>query len=83
MTADKPALEFVNDWSALEQAIGYLCACEGCNDGGYAVEVIRDYVPRLLTQYASLLELSFALTEGWDQYAAHTPPTGLYLPEHR
>lgn len=95
MTTDKPAIEFVNDWEPLERAVALLK--ENADDQGsyyaqpwvqsseaeWVFSVFVEFVPRLLTQYASLLELSFALTEGWDQYAAHTPPTGLYLPEHR
>lgn len=48
-----------------------------------AVETIKTYVPRLLTQYANLVELSFALTEGWETYATLNAPTGLYLPDNR
>ncbi len=44
---------------------------------------IIDYVPRLLTQYASLLETSYALTEGWEAYVKANPPKKLYLPDHR
>lgn len=90
------ALEFVNDWSELEEAVAILrenlhepltcdnSVCPGCR-GGYSKElrVFMEYVPRLLTQYANLVELSFALTEGWEQYASLQGPTGLYLPDHR
>lgn len=67
------------------------CECEDSCWGGHqyvpwgveeAVSTIIRYVPRLLTQYASLVELSFALTEGWEQYATLQPPKGLYLPDH-
>lgn len=87
------SIEFVNDWSELENAIaflsklfdhGYVDISVGYDDDCWdAVNVIKDYVPRLLTQYANLVELSFALTEGWEQYAALQAPTGLYLPDHR
>ena len=86
MMSDKPALEFVNDWSELEGAI-YLLTHEpetyDPEDYDAALDTIRTYVPRLLTQYANLVELSFALTEGWEQYATLQKPTGLYLPDHR
>lgn len=88
-------LEFVNDWSELEAAVAALK--ENADDHGsyyqdpwlqsseaeHVFWVITEYVPRLLTQYASLVELSFALTEGWEQYATLQGPTGLYLPDHR
>lgn len=47
------------------------------------LSVFTEYVPRLLTQYANLVELSFALTEGWETYATLNAPTGLYLPDNR
>jgi hypothetical protein len=47
------------------------------------VAVLIDLVPRLLTQYDSLLETSYALTEGWEAYVKANPPTGLYLPGDR
>lgn len=88
-------LEFVNDWSELEAAVAALK--ENADDHGsyyqypwfqsseaeHVFWVITEYVPRLLTQYANLVELSFALTEGWEQYASLQKPTGLYLPDHR
>lgn len=49
----------------------------------WAIMIVETYVPRLLTQYANLVELSFALTEGWETYAALNAPTGLYLPDNR
>lgn len=75
-------IEFVNDWSELEAAIEKIDDfhdryTEWDDD---AWRVITHYVPRLLTQYASLLETSFALTEGWEKYVEVNPPTGLYLP---
>jgi hypothetical protein len=91
-------LEFVNDWSELEAAIAELkeilnghaeCDPDYCDIDvdllafKPAAEVINTYVPRLLTQYAKLVELSFALTEGWEQYATLQAPSGLYLPDHR
>jgi hypothetical protein len=84
-------LEFVNDWTELEAAVAALdeLYCRECadwperNEYEDAVRTIKDYVPRLLTQYAKLLELSFALTEGWEQYAPLQAPSGLYLPDHR
>lgn len=81
-------IEFVNDWSELEAAIqdlDNLDRLDGLtNPVGYSsIEVIQSYVPRLLTQYANLVELSFALTEGWEHYASLQGPTGLYLPDHR
>lgn len=91
-------LEFVNDWSELEEAVAELqlimeqhdgCDPDYCDIGidmlnfkPYA-QVIREYVPRLLTQYANLVELSFALTEGWEAYATLNAPSGLYLPDMR
>lgn len=75
-------LEFVNDWSELEAAIEVIASEDWGNSLSYTMRVIAEYVPRLLTQYASLVELSFALTEGWEQYASLQPPTGLYLPDH-
>lgn len=63
---------------------------EGDCDGHHVSEdvltslwVIKQYVPRLLTQYANLVELSFALTEGWEQYVKVQAPSQLYLPDHR
>lgn len=89
------SIKFVNDWSELEVAVAALK--ENADDHGsyyqdpwvlsYEAEhvfwVITEYVPRLLTQYANLVELSFALTEGWEHYASLQGPTGLYLPDHR
>lgn len=89
-------IEFVNDWSELEAAVAAIredlhhpgtcdnSLCQTCR-GWYSKElsVFAEYVPRLLTQYANLVELSFALTEGWEQYASLQGPTGLYLPDHR
>lgn len=83
-------LEFVNDWSELEAAVSELKdaveAHEFC-DPDYCdtfwvrnMQAIVDYVPRLLTQYATLLETSFALTEGWKRYAELNPPSGLHVP---
>jgi len=92
-------IEFVNDWSELENAVARIHECFYKSDGtarqyvdiliSYDEEVwgwiaaINKYVPRLLTQYASLLELSLTLTEGWEQYASLQPKAGLYLPDHR
>lgn len=90
-------LEFVNDWSELEDAVHAVVAemhdpasCEfgdECEwiDNPFAPELktFAEYVPRLLTQYASLVELSFALTEGWEQYATLNAPSGLYVPDNR
>ena len=87
-------IEFVNDWSALEEAVSDLkdlydlhadCEPDYCDEVELvpSLRVITEYVPRLLTQYANLVELSFALTEGWEQYATLQGPTGLYLPDHR
>ena len=89
-------VEFVNDWSDLETATewlkGFLWMQEGLRedpttDLGFSQEFydqlhkLEDFVPRLLTQYASLLEMSLSLTEGWEHYAALNAPTGLYVPE--
>jgi hypothetical protein len=85
-------LEFVNDWSELEAAVEWYRSIRDAGpgefnewnpEGEHALSVIVDYVPRLLTQYAKLVELSFALTEGWEQYATLQAPSGLYLPDHR
>lgn len=76
-------LEFVNDWSELENCVNIMSNWSVEPDSQWVVDVIVDYVPRLLTQYANLVELSFALTEGWEQYASLQGPTGLYLPDHR
>lgn len=83
-------LEFVNDWSELETAIAVIKESLDREDGvddwdgvpWRDVVTLIEYVPRLLTQYANLVELSFALTEGWEQYATLQKPTGLYLPDH-
>lgn len=79
-------LEFVNDWSDLEAAVDWLVEYSGDPDlpasRQHAVETVAKYVPRLLTQYASLLELSFVLTESWEKHAELQPKTGLYLPDH-
>lgn len=99
-------IEFVNDWSELEEAVqlvhdtfhscwyewqltspppdAYYLDINSADEAEVweAVKVIKDYVPRLLTQYAKLVELSFALTEGWETYATLNAPTGLYLPDH-
>jgi hypothetical protein len=86
-------IEFVNDWSELEAAIVDLkdlidahaeCTPDYC-DMPWVQDFapIVDYVPRLLTQYASLLELSFTLTGSWEEYARLNPPSGLHLPDHR
>ena len=89
----EPEIEFVNDWSSLEWAVSHLVNEELYADRSgpsvisertyEAIDVIGHYVPRLLTQYANLVELSFALTEGWEQYVKVQAPTGLYLPDHR
>lgn len=88
---------FVNDWSELEAATVWLHSFleiqeelrkDETTDLGFSQEFYNqlsafvDYVPRLLTQYASLLELSFTLTESWEKHAALQPKTGLYLPDH-
>lgn len=79
----EPGIEFVNDWSELENCVNIMSNWSVEPDSQWVVDVIVDYVPRLLTQYANLVELSFALTEGWEQYATLQGPTGLYLPDHR
>lgn len=88
-------LEFVNDWSELEAAVILLANQDLLDPGNWytdvrlsdeaqaAIDAVIKYVPRLLTQYANLVELSFALTEGWEHYASLQGPTGLYLPDHR
>jgi hypothetical protein len=88
-------LEFVNDWSELEEALAILsdkanfgddlgefdCSADHVGyDVPWAIYVIKDYVPRLLTQYASLLEASFALTDAWEAANQNRTPEGLYLP---
>lgn len=86
------ALQFVNDWSELEAALDYWNSnpdpihpdeLDLDTEAWQSINVITKYVPRLLTQYATLLETSFALVEGWEQYAQLNTPTGLYLPDHR
>ena len=92
---EKPDLEFVNDWTALEAAAArlgelsgrdYLDLAKGYDpeedDDFAAMACVAQYVPRLLTQYANLVELSFALTEGWETYATLNAPSGLYLPDN-
>jgi hypothetical protein len=96
--SDTTELEFVNDWSELEQALEVLrtddpydmdlgewdCRSQHISSQlGDAIDTVSRYVHRLLTQYAKLVELSFALTEGWEQYASLNTPKGLYLPDHR
>lgn len=86
-------IQFVNDWSELEAAVAdltdeieahSLCDRDHCDMWWvHDLAPIVEYVPRLLTQYAKLVELSFALTEGWEQYASLQAPSGLYLPDHR
>lgn len=89
----EPEIEFVNDWSELEAAVAELqdsieahqyCDPDYC-DTWWVMDMkpIVDFVPRLLTQYANLVELSFALTEGWETYATLNAPSGLYLPDNR
>lgn len=76
-----PEIQLINDWAELHEAVEELSA-EGL-DFGYQSEAIRtvlDLVPRLLTQYDSLLETSYALTEGWEAYVKANPPSRLYLP---
>lgn len=88
-------LEFVNDWSELEAAAARLGELAGQDyvdiahgydpeedDDFAAMAAVAKYVPRLLTQYANLVELSFALTEGWETYATLNTPSGLYLPDN-
>jgi hypothetical protein len=75
----------VNDWSELKTAVHFLhsvdlTAWEIVPEINEAVETIYDYVPRLLAQYASLLEASFALTDAWEQANQNRTPEGLYLP---
>jgi phytoene dehydrogenase-like protein len=81
------SIEFVNDWSELEAAVAWLVEYSDDPDlptsREHAVQTVAKYVPRLLTQYAKLVELSFALTEGWETYATLNPPSGLHLPDHR
>jgi hypothetical protein len=83
--------EFVNDWSELEAAVDMVCAM---SESRYvdilpedpeweAFKVVVEYVPRLLTQYAKLLELSYVLTDLVEKQNALNTPTGLYLPDHR
>lgn len=76
-------LEFVNDWSELENCVNIMSNWAVEPDSQWVVDVIVEYVPRLLTQYASLLELSFTLTGSWEEYARLNPPSGLHLPDHR
>lgn len=45
-----------------------------------AIDVITEYVPRLLQQYTELLRLSFTLTDAWDAEHAHRSPQGLIIP---
>ena len=93
---DKPELEFVNDWSELERAAevlkehlawyDQLSHADPLDDNPelvWAMDVLVDYVPRLLTQYASLLETSYALVEGWEAYAKVNAPTGILVPDRR
>lgn len=84
------SIEFVNDWSELEEAVRYLKEEDLMYYDGTGptltaeekINVVAEYVPRLLTQYANLVELSFALTEGWETYATLNAPSGLYLPDN-
>ena len=86
-------LEFVNDWTELEAAVELIknlfnhtyvdIQDDYDQECWQAVDTISEYVPRLLTQYANLVELSFALTEGWEQYATLQGQSGLDLPDHR
>lgn len=95
---EKQTLEFVNDWSELEAALEIMRTdneydmdlgewdCNSAHLSGQledAIHTVLQYVPRLLTQYASLLETSFALVEGWEQYAQVHKPSGLLVPDHR
>lgn len=96
---EKPALEFVNDWSELEAAVAEISSLfirEDGSDTEYvdilpswegeawkAAHVIKEYVPRLLTQYASLLEMSYLLTDLVKEQLDAAPKAGLYVPDHR
>lgn len=77
------SIEFVNDWTELENCINVMSNWAVEPDSQWVVDVVVEYVPRLLTQYASLLETSYALTEGWEQYVKLHPPTGIFLPGHK
>jgi len=78
------SIEFVNDWSELEEAVAWLVEYSSDQDlpesREHAVQTVAKYVPRLLTQYAKLLELSYVLTDLVEAQNAHRTPEGLYLP---
>lgn len=79
----EPAVEFVNDWSELENAVEALRYDEDQLYDRFpwaAADIVVEFVPRLLTQYAKLLELSYVLTDLVEKQNATRPPTGLYLP---
>lgn len=90
--AHDKSIAFVNDWSELEAAL--LALKENADDHGsyyqdpwlqsseaeHVFWVITEYVPRLLTQYAKLLELSYVLTDLVEKQNAHRTPEGIYLP---
>lgn len=94
----KTEVQFVNDWSELESAISELkeildghsgCDPDHCDIGTDMMsfrpeaEAIITYVPKLLTQYATLLEMSFELTDLVKEQIDAAPAKGLYLPNHR
>lgn len=74
-------LQFVNDWSELENCVNIMSNWAVEPDSQWVVDVIVDYVPRLLTQYANLLELSYALTAAVEALEVGRTASGLILPE--
>ena len=91
----EPQVELINDWADLHRAVEllkenaddqgsyYADSWVGSSEAEWVFAVFVDLVPRLLTQYDSLLEMSYVLADLVEKQHELAPPTGLYLPDHR
>lgn len=72
------AVEVIDDWTRLEQALNYFTTEEFSITGDEAIEAICEIVPRLMKAHEELLALTHDMMLAWEQM---TKGSGLYGPD--
>jgi len=92
---DKQAIQFVDDWTPLREAVEYLSEDSQLiewdrDDWAYvpteaieAIDAVVSLVPRLIKAYEDLWDSSVQLTTAWEAYMRNQTPAGIFVPESK